>query len=206
MTKQLTTQNATITTAAAEVKTLAISGKRAAAVIGGTQSAPWWPYGVGVVSRQRYDTDEDYQQHVDERHAMQLVLVEWAERNGLKQARRDACCMAWLLRDRTRVCTRPCRRVQRLYIDHMTSWARDGVPAVVVNTPYNVGSMTETLTDYAKRMTAVDERLRAAWTDQPGWYGRPSGIPTGQVFLWRSDVIDHVEFARAAPTCAPTAS
>ena len=180
--------------------------KRAVAVIGGTQSAPRWPYGVGIVRRQRFETDEDYQQHVNQRHASQLALVEWAERHGLKQARRDACCWAWPLRDRPRVCLRGCDGRRSLRIDHATSWVRDGAPAIVVNTPYNVGSMTETLTKYATQMTAVDKRLCVAWTTQPGWYGRPSGIPTGQVFLWRSDVIDHVEFARSAATCTPTAS
>lgn len=175
-----------------------VSGKRAAAVIGGPQSAPWWPYGIGIVSRQRYDTDEDYQQHIAERHASQLALVEWAERNGLKQARRGACCMAWMLRDRARVCARACRSGPDLRIDHMTSWTRDGVPAVVVNTPYNVGSMAEYLAEYEAATAAVDGRLRVAWTAQPGWYGRPNGIPTGQVFLWRSDVFGHVEFAKAA--------
>lgn len=173
----------------------ALDGKRVVAVVGGPQSAPWWPYGVGIVRRQRFKTVEDYQRHVNERHAAQLSLVEWAERNGLRQARRS-CCVAWLLRDRTRVCTRGCSTRRDLRIDHVTSWTRDGKPAVVANTPYNVGSMTDFLTEYAAEMTSADERLRVAWTDQPGWYGRPSGIPTGQVFLWRSDVIEEVAPAR----------
>lgn len=185
--------------------TIAISGKRAAAVIGGTQSAPHWPYGVGIVRRQRYETAEGYEQHIADRQAAQLALVEWAERNGLKQARRS-CCVAWLLRDRPRVCARSCGASPNLRIDHMTSWSRDGVPAVVVNTPYSVGSMTGHLVEYEARMTAADERLRVAWTDQPGWYGRPSGMPTGQVFLWRSDVIDRVEFAKAAEVHGPVPS
>lgn len=183
--------------------TIAISGKRAAAVIGGTQSAPRWPYGVGIVRRHRHKTAEDYEQHIAERQAAQRALVEWAEQNGLKQTRNCACCIGWLLRDRPRVCVRACRRGPGLRIDHMTSWSRDGVPAVVVNTPYNVGSMAGHLAEYEARMTAVDERLRVAWTDRPGWYGRPSGMPTGQVFLWRSDVIGRVEFAEAAETCGP---
>jgi hypothetical protein len=138
---------------------------------------------------------EAYREAVEQGRRRQETLVEWAEQHGLKLSE-AGCCPLWLQRKVSRRCridSSACtvygchtQALDHHWLDHATTWLKDGRPAVVASSPYSVSDEDE------KRLSfwmAADPRFRVARGD--GWYG----WGTTQLILWRSDRIGYVNAA-----------
>ncbi|MFK8851337.1 hypothetical protein [Streptomyces sp. Ac-502] len=169
---------------------------RAAAVLGASGGRIHWPYGMALPQRtKKYREDpQAYEEATEEARKRQERLVRWAEQHELKLS--DAgCCPHWLQRKISRRCPNvaypsPCTRYGSQngapdyhWLDHVTSWLRNGRPAVLAAAPYGVNSEDEQrLAFWAKQ----DSRLRMTRGD--GWYG----FSTTHLIMWRSDHIGTV--------------
>ena len=165
-----------------------------------------YPYDVdsGQVNRALRRSDPDlYQQQWDELNDRRRLIVEWAERYGLKQSHKG-CCPRWLLGTKSLSCLgkwRPWSQQPECtytadsgWLDHKVAWLKDGVPVALTSAPYAVSD------DDRKRVAewlARDDRLRVAYGT--GWYG----YGTSQVILWRADRVENL--APAEPVMIITA-
>ncbi|WP_431897900.1 hypothetical protein [Nonomuraea sp. bgisy101] len=120
-----------------------------------------WPYGPNIDLRSR------------------VAMVAWAKRHGLRPARSTApLCLTWLEKGRCNGCDAP-RGHTAFYLDHMSGWAKDGVPAVIVNHPYHVSGSTVQWLSEAEARPGLHVSV-------PGrsWYSSA----TVQVEVWNSAV------------------
>ncbi|MET8218074.1 hypothetical protein [Streptomyces hirsutus] len=167
---------------------------RGAAVFGSDADGVHWPYEVnGIdITLRRTDPERFRQQQADRTRRRELI-VEWAERHGLK-ASTVSCCPAWLAGSVSRRC-RQCAEylspasADREWLDHTICWLKDSRPAVITSSPYGVSPESS-----ARIAWWLEQpHLRAAYGK--GWYG----FGTTQVVMWRADRIATVEPAVGAP-------
>lgn len=163
--------------------------KRADRVFGG---AGGWPYGLYMPLRDPRVEPERVAEIRERVSHGQRVIVEWAERYGLR-ASDTGCCPRWLLRNGSRSCMSDrCTRFgggetpDCSWLDHKTAWIRDRRPVALTSAPYGVSEH--------------DERRLALWlrespelrvTQGVGWYG----LGTTQIVMWRADRIGPMEAA-----------
>lgn len=160
---------------------------RAAKIFKAEGGAIVWPYGLSIPSFRRSGlTRERYDQKALEQRAAQLLIVEWAERYGLRESRKG-CCPIWLQGKTSRRCAPgACRNyggLDYLWLDHTVAWLKDGKPAVITSAPYTQhGAENHEIRYWLDK----DDRLRVAVG--AGWYGHG----TTQIVMWRADRIDTV--------------
>jgi hypothetical protein len=172
---------------------------RGARVFGRGQDGVFWPYDVTGIDRTLRRTDpERFHQQMDVLDGKRLLLVEWAERYGLRSAR--GCCPRWLLKNASHRCgwqpdaRRECTwATDERWLDHPIWWIRDRRPVAITSAPYHFDDCSRTLVD---RWLAADGRLD--FTTGVGWYG----YGTTQTLLWRTDRI--ADITPAAPSNGPT--
>jgi hypothetical protein len=164
---------------------------RAAAVFGSVQG--WgiaWPYGLGLPDRSvRRKDPERYEQLLAEQRVRQGVVVEWAERHGLRQSQ-AGCCPLWLLRKTSRRCpwsSGSCTHfgdepADRRWLDHMVTWLTNGRPAVVTSAPYGVSE------DDERRLVWWEGRSPLRVARGEGWYG----LGTSQIVMWHTGRVPEV--------------
>lgn len=165
---------------------------RAARIFGVSHDEIRWPYEANGLDRSLRRTEpERYRAELDAYDRQRLVIVEWAERYGLK-ASHAGCCPWWLTRTTSRRCpVTKCslygtgwRVDETHWLDHPIRWNKDGKPAAITASPYD-DNMSDN--ERIKWWLGKDPRLRVAFG--AGWYG-PS---TTQVVMWRSDRIPVIE-------------
>ena len=166
--------------------------RRASAVFGAGSDGVFWPYDVsGIDQTLRKRDPEKFQRTLARREMQREVIVEWAERHGLKTSS-VKCCPWWLTRTNSRRCSPDqCTRYgmsgatspDSLWLDHGIYWIKDGKPAVITSAPYHLEAEDQARID---RWTAEHPNLKTV--QGSGWYG----FTTRQVILWRSDRIAHV--------------
>ncbi|MCX5115441.1 hypothetical protein OOK13_44905 [Streptomyces sp. NBC_00378] len=118
-------------------------------------------------------------------------MFDWAQKYGLKKGK-NRCCPKWLTRDRNSTCAGtkdPCALYDasspdRAWLDHVTTWTFDKLPAVITAAPYSIDQDDR---DRLAWWTTEDPRLGVAYGG-PGWYGHS----TKQIVLWRTDLIEIV--------------
>ncbi|MEY9969603.1 pimeloyl-ACP methyl ester carboxylesterase [Streptacidiphilus sp. MAP12-16] len=159
---------------------------RAALVLGRVEGGINWPYGMNVEPKTLEDQAD--------LKARQRVLVNWAERYGLKTST-SGCCPYWLLRDTSRKCTPDigCQGTgidskDAHWSDHSVYWLKDGRPSVISTAPYRV---TKAMKDRLAFWEATEPVLQVALGT--GWYGHG----TTQIIMWRTDRIENIEPAHA---------
>ena len=164
--------------------------QRATKIFGTAEGRPNWPYGLHDPQWRYKQTDPArYAREVAEQPEAQRVIVEWAERYGLRETH-VACCPRWLLRSSSSRCAqcwggKP--EPDEHWLDHTVGWLLDRRPVAMTSAPYGVRSSDrERLAWWAEQ----DERLRVM-TGGQGWYG----YGTTQVLMWRADRIAHMETA-----------
>lgn len=173
--------------------------QRAIAIFGrnrGWNGEANWPYGLEHPSRNLKRTHPEIWARVSvEQPRAQKVIVEWAERYGLKAS--DAgCCPRWLQRKTSRRCEPDsCTRYGNSneapdhdWLDHATAWLLGGKPAAMTSAPYGDVSDSDRLR--FAYWQAEDSRLRVRVGGE-GWYGHS----TTQILMWRSDRISSMETA-----------
>lgn len=162
---------------------------RAAKIFGSGPDGIRWPYDVSGLDRSLRRTDpERFRRQLAELERKQLVLVDWAERHGLKGSP-VKCCPWWLTRKVSRRCeVNKCTQfgggADRSWLDHTICWLKDSRPAVITSAPYNFGEEDRARIDH---WLTEDTRLRAAYG--AGWYG----YGTQQIVMWRADRLEVVE-------------
>jgi hypothetical protein len=167
---------------------------RGARIFGKGQGGVFWPYDVSGIDRSLRQSDpERFRQEHDALEAKRLVLVEWADRFGLRPAR--GCCPRWLLKNSSHRCGwQPSARLEctwstdERWLDHAIWWIKDRRPTAVTGAPYLFDDRSRSLVE---RWLAQDTRLNFA--TGTGWYG----YGTTQTLLWRADRI--ADIAPAAP-------
>ncbi|MFB7222435.1 hypothetical protein [Streptomyces sp. NPDC056227] len=152
-----------------------------------------WPYGVAAQPHRPSDwTEEAYAEHRKDREQAQQLVFDWAQKHGLKKGK-NRCCPKWLQRDRNSTCSGakdPCALYDgsspdRAWLDHVTTWTLDRLPAVITTAPYTIDQDDR---DRLAWWTAEDPRLSVAYGGA-GWYGHS----TTQIVMWRADIIDVVK-------------
>jgi hypothetical protein len=126
--------------------------------------------------------------------ARQRLLVDWAERHGLR-ASTSGCCPVWLLRDTSRQCGPEvgCKGMggdsgSAHWLDHAVYWLKDRRRAVITSAPY---SITDAMKDRLAHWEATEPMLQVALGT--GWYGNG----TTQIVMWRADRIENAEPAHS---------
>ncbi|GAB7036047.1 hypothetical protein JCM4914_75080 [Streptomyces platensis subsp. malvinus] len=169
---------------------------RAGAVFGFSSGRVAWPYGLGAPSAALRRSDPElYEQRLTGQREKQEIVLEWAERYGLKKSE-SGCCPRWLTKKVSRQCrweSGECTHYgqageDRNWLDHMVSWVKEGRPAVLTSAPYSVSAEDEARLDW---WMGADQRLRVA--RGAGWYG----FWTTQVIMWRADRLSDVVPAHA---------
>lgn len=124
-------------------------------------SAYAWPYGpnVDVAARAR--------------------MLDWAEGHRLRLAQRGHRCLRWLRTGRCRWCDAGDGAGLRPWLDHVTTWTRDGAPAVLVAQPYHLDG--QDLEDLA--VVTDDPALRLELAEHGSWYGHG----TWYIGIWRAE-------------------
>jgi len=127
-----------------------------------TLGAHGWPYGpnVSIPSRR--------------------ALLDWAEGNRLRLA--GGSCLHWLRKGQCSSCVGN----REFWLDHVTGWARNGKPAVLIAQPYGVSE--QSIADLAQ--LAVDPALMVR-IDGTGWYG----VGTTFIQVWRADALPETRAA-----------
>ncbi|MFJ2590754.1 hypothetical protein [Streptomyces sp. NPDC087538] len=172
---------------------MTISKTRAIAVFGKNDfGGVAWPYGVAAQDTRPPEwTTEQYEAHLKDREQAQQLVFDWAQKYGLKKGK-NRCCPKWLTRDRNSTCAGtkdPCALYDasspdRAWLDHVTTWTFDKLPAVITAAPYSIDQDDR---DRLAWWTTEDPRLGVAYGG-PGWYGHS----TKQIVLWRTDLIEIV--------------
>lgn len=166
---------------------------RAAAVFGAGSDGIYWPYDAsgGIDHSLRRTDPERFRQQSEGLNRKRLVIIEWAERYGLK-ASTVQCCPWWLTRKVSRRCE-PDNCTQygsgapnedSRWLDHTICWNKNSRPAVITSAPYHVSPES---TDRITWWLDQHPNLRSA--QGTGWYG----FSTTQIIIWRADRIETVE-------------
>ncbi len=124
-----------------------------------------WPYGpnIDVAARSR--------------------MLDWAEANGLRRSRRAHACVQWL---RTSRCNYDCGIEDRhlapgaAWMDHLSSWTRNGQPAVLVAQPYALSGEDVEALGVLSEEPGLRLEVRPPGTSWYGW-------GTWFVGVWRAD-------------------
>lgn len=165
---------------------------RGAAIFGGSSTGGVdWPYdasGIDITLRRR--DPERFAQQLADLNRKRLLIVEWAERYGLKGSSVQ-CCPWWLTRKVSRRCAYgKCTHYgagslpDSSWLDHTICWTKGRKPAVITSAPYHVDDKDlERLAKWVEQ----DERLNVA--QGAGWYG----FGTTQIVMWRTDILAAVE-------------
>jgi hypothetical protein len=169
---------------------------RARRIFGVYQGSIHWPYGLEPAPWHRRRGDPAwFAWRCREKNARQRVIVDWAERYGLKASTADRCPL-WLLRTTSRACRfDQCLNdgVTHPWLDHVIPWLKDGKPAVVTSAPYEFAHKG------ANPLAAwMRDRPTLACVTGTGWYG----YTTTQVVIWLPDRIESMEAAPGIPTDA----
>ena len=151
---------------------------RAVKVFGISNGFVQWPYGLADNVKGHDGVSQTVKQH---------IVVEWAERNGLKASHGNVCCPLWLLRETSRGCSSDqcMSKRHRAWLDHRTGWLKDGKPTVLTSAPY------------ADRFEHEEGKILELLHDEPklglvhplGWYGHG----TVQVVLWNRDRLESID-------------
>lgn len=167
---------------------------RGAAIFGSSADGVDWPYdGSGIDHRLRRTDPERFRQELADLTRRREILVEWAERYGLKSSSVQ-CCPWWLTRKVSRRCAYgECEGLggrDAAWLDHPICWLKDGRPAVITSAP---GRMSPESSARISWWLEQQPDLRSVQGE--GWYG----FSTTQVVMWRADRIATVEPAVGAP-------
>ena len=112
-----------------------------------------WPYGMSGLNG---------------KPEWQRELVDWASSRGLVADWTGCACLAWLLRGESVNCweVEELPGCRPLRIDHLVAFTRDGKPAVITNSPYDVGHAELT------NLAALGTHPEVHVTVDGGWYHR----------------------------------
>nr|WSZ99548.1 hypothetical protein OH820_31320 [Streptomyces sp. NBC_00857] len=165
--------------------------RRGSRIFGREQGEVAWPSGVYSPERWLKRNDpEKYERELVEQTDAQRVIVEWAERYDLKQAKM-ACCPGWLTRKVSRRCmTDRCTAfgggaTDHRWLEHGIGWVLDGQPLALTSASYGIRDEEHARFEW---WVNEDPRLAVILGGQ-GWYG----IGSTQVLMWRTDVIGVME-------------
>lgn len=155
-----------------------------------------WPYGAN----NRLETRE--------------AMVAWAQGHGVTLAKAwDSPCLHWLLSGRcgSAHChagmteygfagLRACgvRLESDSWLDHITGWSRDGLPAALVVQPYWLSDENRE----ALQLLGAKPGLRVEISDDSGWYG----LGTTWIAIWREHDLSLVDPVPVCDGCGVTRS
>lgn len=165
--------------------------RRGSRIFGRYQREVDWPSGVdSPYPLMRRREPERYEREVAKQADAQRVIVEWAERYDLKEAKM-ACCPGWLTRRVSRRCMIDrCTALgggayDHEWLEHRIGWVLNGQPVALTSASYGISDKDQARFEW---WVNEDPRLAVVLGGQ-GWYG----FGSTQVLMWRTDVIEEME-------------